>query len=88
MVDVNKKMKIRKKQLFLGVFNQICRVDAISKNIEYAGRRHIPTKINHVKVLRSKKASFCKDATMPSNEGMKDMIYKPPPTTVSSRYSN
>ena len=34
--------------------------------------------MNHVKILRSKKASFSKDATMPSNEGMKDMIYKPP----------
>ena len=34
--------------------------------------------MNHVKILRSKKASFSKDATMPSNEGMKDRIYKPP----------
>lgn len=34
--------------------------------------------MNHVKILRSKKASFSKDATLPSNEGMKDMIYKPP----------
>ena len=51
--------------------NYTCRMVSINKI-----RRHPPSRINHVEDWLSKKVNINKDATLPINEKMTDMMYK------------